>query len=45
MDEFHVSRSTVRQATTELEIESILIKKPGKGTRCKTNQFGNSGST
>lgn len=32
MDEFYVSRSTVRQALDELVNNNILIKKPGKGT-------------
>lgn len=32
MDEFYVSRSTVRQAVGELVNNGILVKKPGKGT-------------
>lgn len=32
MDEYYVSRSTVRQSINQLVREGILIKKPGKGT-------------
>src|SRR5699024_1995899 len=32
MDEFYVSRSTVRQAVEELVKEGVLIKQTGKGT-------------
>src|SRR5699024_252235 len=32
MDEFYVSRSTVRQAITELVSEGVLDKRPGRGT-------------
>ncbi|MFB4475229.1 GntR family transcriptional regulator [Oceanobacillus caeni] len=32
MDEFYVSRSTVRQAINELVNEGVLEKRPGKGT-------------
>lgn len=32
MDEFYVSRSTVRQAISELVDEGVLEKRPGKGT-------------
>ena len=32
MDEFHVSRSTVRQAVAELVSNGILVRRPGRGT-------------
>src|SRR5690625_3679492 len=32
MEEYYVSRSTVRQAVEELVDDGILVKKPGKGT-------------
>lgn len=32
MDEYYVSRSTVRQSIQQLVLEGILMKKPGKGT-------------
>jgi GntR family transcriptional regulator len=32
MDEYYVSRSTVRQSIDQLVREGILVKKPGKGT-------------
>ncbi|WP_010094198.1 GntR family transcriptional regulator [Ornithinibacillus scapharcae] len=32
MDEYYVSRSTVRQSINQLVSDGILIKKPGKGT-------------
>ncbi|MEF3331436.1 GntR family transcriptional regulator [Oceanobacillus oncorhynchi] len=32
MDEYYVSRSTVRQSIQQLVLEGILVKKPGKGT-------------
>ncbi|KGX87213.1 GntR family transcriptional regulator [Pontibacillus litoralis] len=32
MDEYYVSRSTVREAVAQLVREGVLVKKPGKGT-------------
>lgn len=32
MDEFHVSRSTVRQSIEQLVREGLLVRRPGKGT-------------
>ncbi|WP_244444932.1 GntR family transcriptional regulator [Oceanobacillus jeddahense] len=32
MDEYYVSRSTVRQSINQLVREGILVRKPGKGT-------------
>lgn len=32
MDEYYVSRSTVRQSVERLAREGILVRKPGKGT-------------
>ncbi|MYL47150.1 UTRA domain-containing protein [Virgibacillus halodenitrificans] len=49
MDEFYVSRSTVRQAVAELVSNGLLVKKPGRGTfialKPIDNWLGNLSST
>lgn len=49
MDEFYVSRSTVRQAIDELVKNGLLVKRPGKGTFIALNPIddwlGNLSST